>query len=114
MSNKSHLYPLYDELVRKVKARSENGVDIKRLCSTINNIAQTNSTESMLEHYAEIGALILHYEFIITGSIPTAIPYDAKIMVGGKGILYTITSMPPDLQRIIGQYIEDQSESCKL
>lgn len=101
------LYPLYDELERRSKLQTEQAIDIKRLCNTINSIAQTHTPQDTADHYSEIMALILHYVFKHTGAIPLSIPYDARIMVGGKGILYTLTNMPGDLQRILAQYIED-------
>lgn len=100
-------YPLYDELVQKVHERKEKEVDIKRVCTTINNISQTMSPDAAAEHYQEIGALILHHEILTNnGVLLASIPYDGKVMVGGRGILYYITKLPPMLQQIIAQYVE--------
>jgi hypothetical protein len=107
----SQPYPLYDELAKRVAARSEKTIDIKRICTTINNIAQTHTPEEMSEHYREIGALILHHDIITNGSLLSLIPYDGRIMVGGKGILHYIMNLPPNLQQIIAQYIEDPNVS---
>lgn len=101
-------YPLYDELLRRVNARTEKGIDIKRICTTISNIATTHKPEEVAEHYQEIGALILHYELLANnGVLLSLIPYEGRLMVGGKGILYHITNLPPLLQQIIAQYVED-------
>lgn len=100
-------YPLYDKLVTDVHARAEKGIDIKRVCTTINNIAQSLPSSDAADHYMEIGALILHHELLTNnGVLLSSIPYDGKVMIGGKGILYYIMNLPPHLQQIIAQYIE--------
>lgn len=105
-------YPLYDELVRRVEARSEKTIDIRRVCTTINNIAQTHTPKDMAEHYTEIGALILHHELLANnGVLLSPVPYDGRVMVGGKGILNFIMNLPPNLQQIIAQYVEDPNVS---
>jgi len=101
-------YPLYDELLKRVHSRNEKSVDIKRVCTTINNISQTHSSEETMEHFREIAALNLHHDVLSnTGFSTGSIPYEGKVMVGGKGLLYQITKLPPLLQQIIAQYIED-------
>lgn len=101
-------YPLYDELVRRVNERIDKSIDIKRICTTINNIWQTLPTEEAMKHYEELGALVLHHELVNNnGLVLSMTPYNAKIMFGDKGILYTIINIPPNLQQIIAQYIED-------
>jgi hypothetical protein len=107
MSIKIQPYPLYDELIKQIESRREKTIDIKRVCTTINNIATTNTPDDTVEHYREIFALILHHELITNnGVILSSIPFDGKIMSGGKGILYYIMNLPPDLQHIIAQYVE--------
>jgi hypothetical protein len=105
-------YPLYDELVQRVALRAEKNIDIKRVCTTINTISQTMSPEATNEHYREIAALVLHYDILNnnSGVVFSSVPYDGKIMAGGKGILYSIMNFPPNLQQIIGQYIEDHAD----
>jgi hypothetical protein len=108
MPGEIYSYPLYDELVRRVEARSEKNIDIGRICSTINNIALTHSVEETTEHYREIAALILHYELLSNnGILLSSVPYDGRVMAGGKGVLHFIMNFPPLLQQIIAQYIED-------
>ncbi|CAH6420779.1 Hypothetical protein HVR_LOCUS1289 [uncultured virus] len=103
-------YPLYDELVKRVEARNEKGIDIKRVCTTINGISQSMRPEDANHHYAEIAALILHYEITSnSGVLLSPIPYDGKVMAGGKGILHYPMNLPPLLQQIIAQYIEDSA-----
>lgn len=105
-------YPLYDELVRRVEARTEKAIDIKRVCTTINNIATTHTAEEMAEHYREIGALILHHELLANnGVLLSPIPFDGRVMAGGKGVLHYIMNLPPNLQQIIAQYVEDPDVS---
>lgn len=101
-------YPLYDELLRRVEARTEKAIDIKRICTTINNIATTHTSEETVEHYREIGALILHHELLTNnGVLLSSVPHEGRVMIGGKGILYNIMNFPPLLQQIIAQYVED-------
>lgn len=101
-------YPLYDELLRRVNAREEKGIDIHRICTTINNISYTHSPAETQDHYREIDALILHHELLSNnGVLLSHVPYEGRVMVGGKGILYYIMNLPPILQQIIAQYLED-------
>ena len=57
-------YPLYEELSKRVNLRINKGIDIKRVCTTINSIWQTMTTEEAQDHYNEIAALILHHELL--------------------------------------------------
>ena len=107
-------YPLYDELVKRVEVRTEKGIDIRKVCTTINTISQVLKPEEAAEHYKEIGALILHHEIISNGGVLLSpVPYDGKVMVGGKGILHYIMNFPPILQQIIAQYVEDSAGVMK-
>lgn len=101
-------YPLYDELAKRVDDRSDNsGIDLKRVCTTINCIAQLTPAESAYNHYSEIGAIILHYDLLENnGVLLSSVPYEGRVVMGGKGIIYYIANMPPKLQQIIAQYIE--------
>lgn len=108
-------YPLYEELEQKSLARADKNIDIKRLCTTINNISQTLSPELANEHYREIAALIYHHSMLACvcvtgGSSSGSFPYDGKTMVGGKGLLFYITNFPAELQQIIAQYVEDAAK----
>jgi len=101
-------YPLYDELLKRVQARTEKTIDINRLCKTITNISFTLSQENTLDHYNEIQALIIHYDILSNGGIlVSSVPFDGKVMSGKKGILNYIINLPPLLQQIIAQYVDD-------
>ena len=101
-------YPLYDILVKKVQERAEKNIDIKRVCTTINNIAKNNTPEETAEHYRELSALILHHDLVRNnGVLLSSVPFDGRVMTGGKGILYNIMNLPPNLQQIIAQYVEN-------
>lgn len=105
--NNPQPYPLYDELYKKIQTRSEKDVDIRKVCTTINNIALTHTPEETEEHYREIEALILHHELLTNnGILLCEVPYDGRLMAGKKGILHSIMNFPPLLQQIIAQYIE--------
>ena len=108
----ARVYPLYDELLMRVEARTEKAIDIKRVCKTINNISLSLKPEDALEHYREIQALIIHYEILSNeGIILSPVPFDGKVMAGRKGILNYIMNLPPLLQQIIAQYVEDAANS---
>lgn len=97
-------YPLYDDLRAQVEARSEKSIDIQRICSTVNGLPSG-------DHTKEIAALILHHELITNdGILLSCTPYNGKLMVGGKGILYSMMDLPPMLQQIIAQYVENSSK----
>ena len=101
-------YPLYDELLKRVYARNEKTIDINRLCKTITNISFTLSQENTLDHYNEIQALIIHYDILSNGGVLVSpVPFDGKVMAGKKGILNYIINLPPLLQQIIAQYVDE-------
>lgn len=103
-------YPLYDELLEQVKQRQEKTIDIKRICTTINNISQTMSEDEASGYYRELAALIVHHDHVHNGGVLLAqVPYDGKVMFGGKGLLVYIMNLPPMLQQIIAQFIENSS-----
>lgn len=99
-------YPLYEELLVRVVESADKTLDIRKMCTAINSIGQTHTPEQVTEHYREIAALILHHEILNNGSL-SSVPFEGKVMVGGKGLLYQVTNLPPVLQQIIGKYIED-------
>jgi len=108
ISYMAQAYPLYDELVKRVEARVEKNIDIKRVCKTITNISLSLSQEDTLEHYNEIQALIIHYEILSNnGMLLSSVPFDGKVMAGRKGVLNFIMNLPPLLQQIIAQYVEN-------
>lgn len=110
MNNNNNLrqYPLYDELLRRVKARNDKEIDIGRMCTTINNISLNLPSDESNEHYNEIGALILHYHLLYNnGVIVSSTPYDGKLLFGGRGVVYDPKILPPLLQHIIAQYVEN-------
>jgi hypothetical protein len=104
-----HPFPLYDYLLNKVNTRVEKSIDIKNVCLTINDFSNTLSSEESILHYNNITALMYHHELLTRGMLLTAAPFDGRIMVGGKGILYTISNLPPLLQQIIAQYVDEYS-----
>lgn len=99
-------FPLYDELVEKVKNNNNVSVDIRRISSTITTLHKQLPPEIVQEHYEIIHALCIHHEIIETGQlIHRPNPYNSKTFDGGKGILYTIANLPVSLQHIISQYV---------
>lgn len=104
-------YPLYDELFLKANDRKEKHINVMQICTTINNISQTLTPEEAKKHLVEIAGLILHHEITTNGGILLSlVPYDGKVMIGGKGILHNMMNFPPILQQIIAQYIEESSQ----
>lgn len=101
-------YPLYDELKAKVISRKDKTIDVGLICNTINNIARKSSNVDDMQHYQEIQALTIHHDVVSNyNSMLSCVPYDGKTMFAGKGVLYTFSNLPPLLQQIIAQYIED-------
>jgi len=92
-------YPLYDDLVEKIKLRETPNID---------NISNNLQSNDYLEHYNEVCALIIHHNFKSNfKSNMNILPFNSKIMFGGKGILFNISKFDPLLQQIIAQYIND-------
>jgi hypothetical protein len=105
-------HPLYDRLLEQVQSRPLKTIDITRVCTTINNIAQTLPPNEAAAHYKEIGGLILHHQLLANnGVMVSLIPFDGKVMAGGKGVLHYIMNLPPTLQQIIAQYVENPDVS---
>lgn len=99
-------YPLYEVLLERVNNRELKDIDIKRVCSTINSIANNHSKEDANDHYREIAALVLHYELVNNdGVLLSSVPYDGKTVAGGKGIIFNMMNLPPLLQQIIAEYV---------
>lgn len=98
-------YPLYDELLKQVNEKEDYNIDAMIVCQTINNISLNNS--DAVDHYEEIGALIMHYECLTNSNILlTLTPFDGKVLPGNKGILNTLVKFPVTLRRIIYQYLQ--------
>ena len=108
--NMAKTYPLYDSLLEKVNARkSKEGIHIQQLCTTINNIALSMTPEEYMEHYTEIGMLMIHHELVTNGLLFSEAPYRSKVLFGGVGILMICSDLPVLLQEIIAEYIESQT-----
>jgi len=101
------IYPLYDYLLDKINTRKDKNIDIRSICVTINDMAINLTSDEFSTHYTEIAALILHHDILVNKVLLTSAAYEGKVMAGGKGILYNITNLPPLLQQIIAQYIEE-------
>jgi hypothetical protein len=99
-------YPLYDQLVADVGARSAKDIDLKKMCATIKKIAETSTPDETSAHYREIAALIIHHEMLTTGGLTGEVPFGGKLMPGNMGTLNYMLNLPPLLQQIIAQYIE--------
>lgn len=104
-------YPLYDKLLAKVKENPNRLIDVKKICSTINAICTNLSEIDRLDHYEEIAALIVHHESLKNdGILLSNVPYNGKVMIGGKGILYYMVSFPTELQHILYYYLEEYAK----
>ena len=108
-------YPLYDQLLKEVKERTETGIDISKVSDTIGAISKNSPSDVANKHYREIAMLIMYHEIvnnpdtqIFSQKVP--VPFDGKVMAGGRGILYHIVNLPPIVQQIIAQYIEVASK----
>ena len=108
-------YPLYEEILSTINKRVseggvESGIDVQRLCKTINDFSQYMTQEEYMEHYTEIGMLMIHHELVSNGVLFSEAPYNAKLLIGGKGMLITLLELPTLLQKIIVEYIEMQKQ----
>ena len=103
-------YKLFDDLLKEAQQLQGKNVDIQRLATNLSNIAKLSNTDA-LEHYKEIGWLIIYYYYSSNnGIIPSVFPYEVKIMIGGKGILGELLKLPPLLLSTISVYIEKWHE----
>lgn len=104
---KTIMCTLYDDLLKQINI--DGSIDIDRVCSTINNIFKHLPKADAEYHYKMIEVLILHHKTITDGYELFDIPYNAQIMIGNRGILNNMEQLPPLLQHIIAQYVENYS-----
>lgn len=99
MQRKCTDFPLYDELLNSIP---EKHLDLSQICSTINSLKEQEHSQ---EHYEIIMALIFHHDIKNNGTPLTMVPYDGKLLSGGKGVIFQISQLPIQLQQIIGNYL---------
>ena len=99
----------YEELVSKVQdSKNSDPIgpeEMKRLCLAINNLSDT--------YFEYLYVLILNYyllqmrknEKLEKVKLP---PYDAKVFDSSnkKGLIYIVSNLPDELQKIIQKYVE--------
>ena len=96
-------YPLYEELLKQIE--KEKVIDVTNVCQTIASLNTMGfTTLELTNHYEEIWALMLHYEFLNKKS--NTIPCNGKALPGNKNILFTLDKIPIPLQNILAQYIK--------
>lgn len=103
-------FPLYDNLL-DITSKSTNVVDWKQLAFTINSLTP--------DQCEVIFALIYHHHQLSeTPKVPGSsfrtkkepgLPYAGKPFDGGKGLLYTTSNFPVQLQQIIAEYVKNVS-----
>lgn len=115
-------YPFYDELVKRMYEHESNDIDVGKMSTTINKITQNSPNHN--SHYEMILSLIVHH-CLLNNDQPYAdeirhgyqrmaagvtssyyVPYEGKVMAGGKGALFDVSKFPSSLQRIIAEYID--------
>jgi len=96
-------FPLYDDLRRQVESAAKvSSIDWKILAPTVNGL----STKQCQTIYA----LILHHYLLdnpvkLRTGKDIAIPYSAKVLDGGKGLVYTLGNLPLPLQQVLAEFI---------
>lgn len=97
---------LYNLLIERTDFTS--AVDYGNLANAI------NSQIKNLEILSWIQAIIFHYYYLEKKKNPPKEIYGGKINRGGKGIIYSMDKMPPDLLRILENFfiwLNEQSSS---
>lgn len=93
----------YNALLEK-SIQINQTINITTLCSTINSISKKMDQANCMQHYENIAMLIYHH-WNINSNNQNMLPYNAKTMNGGKGLLFNNQDIPPDLQKILACYI---------
>lgn len=92
-------FPIYDLCLSQ--ASDHANPDASKICSTINNLSD--------DHMEVIFAMILHHFFLEQGGkviTRKTTPFSGKhLLHGTKGLIYTFSSLPPDLRKIISAYV---------
>lgn len=104
-------FPVYDNLVggatEKARTGNPSAEQWSRWAAVI--------TELPDDHLGLLYALILHYNELeqrLRGGRPkgdATIPYGGRLLDVGKGVLYQGGNLPPILQWIVGDYLEQIS-----
>lgn len=107
VSTEERPFPLYDEIVERIRNSPAQSIDLRRVCSTINSIHQHIEKQDEAQEILDtIFALCFHHELVENrGVMFRSTPYSGKVLEGGKGVLYTVTNLPPFLQQIIATFI---------
>jgi len=98
-------YELYDFLLNE-SLNNPKVIEPNFICGTFNSLNKYLNKEECYEHFSEITALILHYQYLNYNKFQkTKAPCKGKIMFGGKGIKYILDDLPSDLINILNEYI---------
>ena len=101
-------FPLYDFLSTKSNNLKIDETEVRRVCAAINHILE-DGNDDRLEYLEILYALILHSYFLEPKgkTKPGMIPYTGRTFENGRGIIYTFSHLPPKLQQIIVQYVNE-------
>lgn len=91
--------PLYDKLADM----RDDEDDISWVVPTI---AALSSRTTSSDHHENIYILILHHEFLTSGSVLCEVPYGGVPLPGQRGIIYRENNLPIPLLRIMGRYLK--------
>lgn len=88
-------FPLYDLL--KASTEKDTTPNHGALCAAINGASE--------DHAEFIYALIHHHELVSKSVVFERLPYGAKVLHGGRGVIFTANELPPVLLKILNGYI---------
>lgn len=91
-------------ILKQKSEKIEQTINITTLCSTINSMSKKIDQKNCIQHYENIAMLIYHHWYINSNN-QNMLPYNAKTMNGGKGLLFNNQDIPPVLQKILACYI---------
>lgn len=100
-------YELYNFLSNQVKEKNYQNINIEEMCLTFNGLSNL-SQDDQQSHYEELYGLIIHYEALSNNGVLLTIPFEGKIMPGGKkekNLVFNTNKLPLELKQILYEYI---------
>ncbi len=98
-------FPLLKQL--RDRAIKNKEYDVKKVCSRINSLPdnQLEIVQALiLYYYASTGGGSLG-----DGSTKFRLPYGGKVFDGGRGCLFTLSTLPRELQDLLAVFVDHES-----
>lgn len=110
---------VYDKLLT---SPIDNDVDWGKICATLNTLSteHTNYLCAILfRHYqlemknksnnTALEQLLIQYQAEVGNRVALNLPYGGQTFKTGKGVVYTVNNLPPEIKKIVVNYVKSIS-----